>query len=159
MCEWDINTHVSVPPLGMFHINIMTVLLSLQSCKRLCAVGSQSCSIPWLYCWLYSHGLYEYAVGSVIMQETMTVLKLVLSCKVWLLLDPVMQETMIMLLALWSCKIQWLYCWIYNHAGEYECAVGSTVMQEIKTVLSQAACLHFIRQIQKNTTTRVRMSY
>ena len=29
------------------------------------------------------------------------------------------------------------------------CAVGFTVMQEIKTVLSQAACLHSVKQIQK----------
>lgn len=64
--------------MGMFHIKIiMTVLLSLQSCKRLSAVGSQSCSIPWLCCWLCSHVMYDYAVGSVIMQETMTVLKVV----------------------------------------------------------------------------------
>jgi hypothetical protein len=40
-------------------------------------------------------------------------------------------------------------CWIYNHARYHGCALGSTVMQEIKTVLSQAACLHLIKQIQK----------
>lgn len=40
-------------------------------------------------------------------------------------------------------------CWIYSHAGYHGCAVGSTGMQEIKTVLSQTACLHLVKQIQK----------
>jgi len=40
-------------------------------------------------------------------------------------------------------------CWLYTHAGYHGCAVGFTVMQEIKTVLSQAACLHPVKQIQK----------
>jgi len=92
--------------MGMFHIKIiMTVLMSLQSCKRLCAVGSQSCSIPWLCCWLCDHAGdydcavscivmqcmaaggsshardYDHAVGSVIMQDTITVLLAVQSCR------------------------------------------------------------------------------
>jgi len=49
---------------------------------------------------VHSHALYDYAVSSVIMQQTMTVLNVVQSCKVWLLLALVMQETMTMLLAL-----------------------------------------------------------
>jgi len=46
-----------------------------------------------------------------------------------------MQGNMTVLVALQSCRRL--------------CAVGFTVIQEIKTVLSQAACLHLIRQTQK----------
>jgi hypothetical protein len=77
--------------MGMFHIKItMTVLLALQSCRRLCAVGSKSHGIPWLCCWLNSHALYD-------------------------------------------C------CWLCDHAGDYNCAVSSTVMQCMVVVGSNHA--------------------
>jgi hypothetical protein len=42
---------------------------------------------------------------------------------------------MTVLLALQSCRGIHLCCWLYSHAGEYNCAVGSRVMQGNTTVL------------------------